>query len=390
MKAPCHRERPEGRTSERAPAASAARVNENTEDTRKRVRRWQAWRGSSAGAAHPSLQVLGRALLPWLAPMPLVRRALLSLLALLWTLPTAALGAAPAPWRAPLRPVRPKVTPAERAHWPQVPDYRDAVPVLNYHGIHNLRPGVVDPYSVTRAEFARQMAMLSRGGFHAITIRRYAAFAAGRTAGLPSRPVLITFDDGRLDSYRGADRVLARYRLRATMFVVTAAADERRRGYLRWSELARMARTRRWDIQEHAGAGHMLIRSGPRSSGPSYANLRWTAGTRETFTDFKRRVSGDILAARDRLAARLPTFRPLSFAVPYGNYGQDATNYAPIPAWEAGWLQTAFAVVFVQDHRVFNRPGERIAQRYGVHLTTTADALHDWLVAASAVARPGD
>jgi hypothetical protein len=92
-------------------------------------------------------------------------------------------------------------------------------------------------------------------------------------------------------------------------------------------------------------------------------------------TDFQRRVSGDIPAARDRLSAVLPTFRPLSFAVPYGDYGQDASNYAPIAAWEAGWLQTSFAVVFVQDHRVFNPPGERIAQRYGVHATTTAGAL---------------
>jgi peptidoglycan/xylan/chitin deacetylase (PgdA/CDA1 family) len=311
--------------------------------------------------------------------MSLLRRALLPFVAVLWTLPAAALGAAPPPWRAPLAPIRPTLGPAERARWPQVADYRDAVPVLNYHGIHQVRPGVADPYSVTRAEFARQMAMLARGGFHAITIRRYAAFAAGRTAGLPSRPMLITFDDGRLDSYRGADRVLARYHLRATMFAITATADARARGYLRWSELARMARSRRWDIQAHAGAGHVLIPTGPGRSGPSYANVRWTDGTRETFTDFKRRVSGDILAARDRLAARLPTFRPLGFAVPYGNYGQNSTNYAPIPAWESGWLQTAFTVVFVQDHRTFNRPGERIAQRYGIHATTTADALHDWL-----------
>ncbi|MDX6729609.1 MAG: poly-beta,6-N-acetyl-D-glucosamine N-deacetylase [Baekduia sp.] len=343
--------------------------------------------GALMTRSHPAFRVMvRRRVLVSLRSMLSLRRALLPLVAVLWTLPGAALAAPPPPWRAPLRPVRPVLTPAERAQWPQVADYRDAVPVLNYHGLHNVRPGLADPYSITRAEFARQMAMLSRGGFHAITIRRYAAFTAGRTAGLPSRPILITFDDGRLDSYRGADRVLARYHLRATMFAITAAADARRPGYLRWSELARMARTRRWDIQEHAGAGHVLIPTGPRRSGPSYANLLWTTGTRETFTDFQRRVSGDILAARDRLAAVLPTFRPLGFAVPYGDYGQDASNYAPIAAWEAGWLQTAFAVVFVQDHRVFNPPGERIAQRYGVHATTTAGALHDWLVAGAAAA----
>jgi peptidoglycan/xylan/chitin deacetylase (PgdA/CDA1 family) len=297
--------------------------------------------------------------------------------------PVTAHAAGPPPWRAPLPAVRPVLTPAERATWPMVPDYQRAIPVLNYHGVHTPRRGVFDPYSVTRAEFARQMSMLSRGGFHAITMKRYARFATGWPIALPPRPILITFDDSRLDSYRGADRVLSRYHLRATMFVITWAADTRRRGYLRWSELARMSRSRRWDIQAHAAAGHVFVPSGPAATGPSYANLLWNAGVRETFTDFKRRVSADILAARDRVAAKIAGFEPLGFAVPYGNYGQNATNYAPIARWEAAWLQTAFPVLFVQDHPGFNRPGSRISQRYGIRTTTTAGGLHDWLVRAA-------
>jgi hypothetical protein len=100
---------------------------------------------------------------------------------------------------------------------------------------------------------------------------------------------------------------------------------------------------------------------------------------REKFTAFKRRVTDDILAGRRLMTATIPGFRPLAFAVPYSNYGQQQTNYAPIGAWEIGWLQRTFAVVFVQDRRVYNLPGNFVGQRYGVRASTTAATLRRWL-----------
>ena len=79
------------------------------------------------------------------------------------------------------------------------------------------------------------------------------------------------------------------------------------------------------------------------------------------------------------MGLQIPGFEPLSFAVPYSDYGQQRTNYAPIPAWESGWLQRMFKVFFVQDHRVYNLPGNPIGQRYGVRAATTAETLHAWL-----------
>ena len=268
--------------------------------------------------------------------------------------------------------------PAPAAEAP-VHDYRGVVPVLLYHGIDVVpRPG--EPYSISQAEFGRQMSMLARDGFHAISIAQYARFAGGDIAELPNRPILITFDDGLLDSYQGADAVLERYGLRATMFVITANADAAEPGYLSWPQLRAMAASGRWDLQEHAHAGHVRIPTGPgRRTGPYYANLIYRNGARERFSAFKRRVSSDILAGRRLLGLQIPGFEPLAFAVPYSDYGQQRTNYAPIPAWESGWLQRMFKVFFVQDHRVYNLPGNPIGQRYGVRAATTAEALHTWL-----------
>ena len=260
-----------------------------------------------------------------------------------------------------------------------VHQYRGVVPVLVYHGVEVMpRPG--DPYSVTQAEFARHMAMLAGDGFHPISIAQYARFAGGNTTGLPDRPILITFDDGRLDSYQGADPILARYGMRATMFVITSAAAPPRPGYLTWSQLREMVAGGRWDVQEHAHAGHARIATGPgRRTGPYYANLIYRNGIRETFTAFKRRVTADVLTGRRLMTAQIPGFEPLTFAVPFGDYGQHRTNYAPIPGWERGWLQKTFSAFFVQDRRVYNLPGNELGQRYGVRAGTTAEALRDWL-----------
>jgi hypothetical protein len=259
-------------------------------------------------------------------------------------------------------------------------NFRGAVPVLCYHGIYAASPKAGDTLSVSQTEFARQMSMLAAEGFHAISIDQYVRFQAGDLTAVPDRPVLITFDDGRIDSLANGDPILARYGMRATMFVITAIASAPKPGYLGWPALRTMAASGRWDLQLHAHAGHVLIPTGPGGrTGPFYANLAYRNGVREKFTTFKRRVTGDILTGRRIMAAQIPGFRPLSFAVPYSSFGQVHSNYAPIAAWEIGWLRSTFATVFVQDRRIYNMPGNGLAQRYGVHGSTTAAALYAWL-----------
>jgi peptidoglycan/xylan/chitin deacetylase (PgdA/CDA1 family) len=264
----------------------------------------------------------------------------------------------------------------------RVHNYRGVVPILVYHGIHS-GAGPNDPYSIGNDEFERQMQMLARDGFHTISIAQYSRFAAGDTAELPDRPILITFDDGRADSLQAADPTLARYGMRATMFVITANAAAPKPGYLGWAQLRAMAASGRWDLQEHAHAGHVLIPVGPGGrTAPFYANLLYRKGARERFSAFKRRVSEDILTGRRELANQIPGFEPRAFALPYGDYGQKRTNYAPIPAWERSWLTQAFGVIFVQDRRVYNLRGNAVGQRYGIRSTTTAETLHQWLAQA--------
>jgi peptidoglycan/xylan/chitin deacetylase (PgdA/CDA1 family) len=276
-----------------------------------------------------------------------------------------------------------RFTPWETARYVALPAHPDAVPVLTYHGINDRKDG----YSVDQRTFAKQMALLRRTGFRSLSIAQYVRFLRGDRSGLPRRPVLITFDDGRLDSYRGADRVLRRYGFRATMFVIPGAIAPDNPFYLSWKELAGMERSGRWDLQEHAGKGHYLVnydRAG--HTGPFYAFRRWTrSGGMESLAAWEQRATTDIFAGREALAQHLEHFQPLTFAVPYGNYGQRSTNDPRIPQIMREFLARQFETIFVQ--KVGNQPRYTSAAgahhseavRFEVHTDTSVDDVFRWL-----------
>jgi polysaccharide deacetylase len=234
---------------------------------------------------------------------------------------------------------------ARLARWQALPTFKGAVPVLCYHGIEDSG----GHYSVTQRQFTEQMEMLKRAGFETISMPQYVRFLQGDDRELPERPILITFDDGRLDSYRGADKVLAAYGFRATMFVIVGQVDDHSHFYLNWDELRRMALGGRWDIQEHAGVGHVNVRYDAAGHlGPAYAFKRYLGeGQVESFEAYKRRVTDDILWAKETLSQQIPGYSPWSFALPFGDFGQDGTNDARIPKYLNRFLPRKFQAVFL-------------------------------------------
>lgn len=250
--------------------------------------------------------------------------------------------------RGPLPAPRVALSPRMRHVWEHFPKFHDVVPVLLYHGIN----AEGDYLSLSRWRFAQQMLALHAAGFHTVSMAQYARYArTGSTRGLPSNPILLTFDDGRLDSYRGADRTLARFHFRATMFAVASWAEDRTGWSLSWSELAKMQESGRWDVQEHAGAGHRHIRvdaAGARRE--FYAYRGWSARGRESFAAYKRRVTRDVARGERMLRENVPGYRPLAFAVPYSNYGQRKTNDPRIPRFFLSFLHSRFAAVMSGDY----------------------------------------
>lgn len=271
------------------------------------------------------------------------------------------------------------LTAAEMSAFRQLPAFTGQIPVLVYYGIDNSR----NTFSVTQRTFAAQMKMLRMAGFRTISIAQYNAFQHGNLQGLPARPVLITFDGGRLDSYRGADKVLARQGFRATMFVITGAIARKDPKYLSWTELHRMERSGRWDVQPETYRGHTKVAIDARGDqAPFYAARRYLRSTgEETFSVYQRRVAGDLFTLASQFKAQgLPTD---AIALPFGDYGQQDANDPRIVPFTLGLLKAQFGTVFVQtqsNNPSFTTPTDGgPQQRWQADRSTTAWDLYVWL-----------
>ena len=277
----------------------------------------------------------------------------------------------------PLPVPRVALTPAQTRRFQPLPPYSGAVPVLAYHGIGAARDGL----AITRRTFAEHMAALSRMGFQTITVDQYARFRRGDERGFPARPILITFDDGRLDSYRGADRTLARYGFRATMFVVTGEVERENPEHLTWRELHSMRDSERWDVQPQAHEGNVKVAyDSAGSTAPFYAVRRYTESEgRESFADYEQRVTSDVFEAKAQMEEQ--GFSPIAFAVPFGDYGQRQSSDPAVAPFMRGLVTRQFAAWFVDDER--NAPGYTTpgadAERLQVHSELTTDRLYMWL-----------
>jgi len=197
------------------------------------------------------------------------------------------------------------------------------VPVLLYHGIAPVS-GFANKadaqHGLDPEDFAKQMTLLDHAGYRTITLDEFVRFVAGERVALPPRPLLLTFDDARADSWTGGDGILEELRFNAVMFV---------------------------DV------GRVQDGPGPGDFGPFYAYLE----SGESIEGWRDRVFSDIVWGRERLAAEISSYRPLGFAPPFGNYGQDGTNDSRIPRELLAWLSERYRVIFTQDRSPFARPG---------------------------------
>jgi peptidoglycan/xylan/chitin deacetylase (PgdA/CDA1 family) len=97
------------------------------------------------------------------------------------------------------------------------------VPILTYHYIRvnrDPRDKLGFALSVTPADFAAQMDWLALNGYHPIATEDLYAYL-NRSRGLPSKPVILTFDDGYADFYTTALPILRSHEFKATSYVVS-------------------------------------------------------------------------------------------------------------------------------------------------------------------------
>lgn len=113
------------------------------------------------------------------------------------------------------------------------------IPIFMYHHVSSLptHNGLDYSLTVTTTDFAAQLTWLQQQGYHAITMTDlFDAFYDGKA--LPSKPMILTFDDGYADIYTYALPLLLEHHYRGVFYIITGMIGG---NYVTWNDVRALA-----------------------------------------------------------------------------------------------------------------------------------------------------
>jgi hypothetical protein len=260
-----------------------------------------------------------------------------------------------------------------------------AVPVLVYHEMNNgcaptaLTCVASDPETVSTAQFTAEMNYLLKAGYHSISLAQYDAWLKNARTKLPSKPVLITADNGIGNFLEGAQPVLARDGFTATAFLVSGFAygasgtceppltvagkqynvqpgcgPDNKNWDLTWPQLRALSPAV-WSFALEAGlSGHFVQDyDGARCQMFDACEIPG-----ESATAYQARVGAENAAGLRALTSELPgRVTAGGWVVPYSDLGYQrcaADDCTPQPStgpahWLVHYASAHFTAVFVED-----------------------------------------
>ncbi len=228
------------------------------------------------------------------------------------------------------------------------------VPILLYHGLgDNPR----DEKRLYVGHFDAQLAALQAAGYTSVTVSEFLQMLSGALA-MPERPVLITFDDARRDSFERADPLLAKYGFNATMFVSTAEIMDDHPFHLDWTGMRDYQKTGRWDFHSHGHNAHKrIIVDEQGRQGSFLVNRKWLAdkGRLESEAAYRQRLDEDYRTSVRILQRQMGGEPSQVYAYPYSETGQQHMgNEAAAYEVNLALLQRHFRFGAVQDQSGYN------------------------------------
>lgn len=207
------------------------------------------------------------------------------------------------------------------------------VPVLMYH--HLQKDGTFDSRKlggviIDPGKFEKQMLYLKAAGYHTISLEQLRDFVLHNSP-LPSKPIVITFDDGYLSNYTYAYPVLKKLGMKAEINIIVSYVPEedskQNHGvyvpHFTWKQAKEMSdsgiieiESHTYDLHSYRSNGHKKI---PMVMGPVIID-----GHLETMAQYKERLYTDFLRSREIIKEKLGK-APISLAYPFGS-GNDISN----------------------------------------------------------------
>jgi peptidoglycan/xylan/chitin deacetylase (PgdA/CDA1 family) len=120
---------------------------------------------------------------------------------------------------------------------------RKQVPILCYHQIRDWRPKdskTSKDYIIPIAAFKAHMKMLADSGYHTILPDQLYDYLTKGTA-LPSKPIMLTFDDTDLDQFEVARPEMKKYGFKGVFFIMTVSIGKTTRHYMSAAQIKQLS-----------------------------------------------------------------------------------------------------------------------------------------------------
>lgn len=180
------------------------------------------------------------------------------------------------------------------------------VPVLMYHDVSYLGSG----YSKTPEIFKKQMQELKDAGFHTVFFSQLIDYVERGTP-LPSKPIVITLDDGYRTNYEYVYPILQELEMKAEISLIGGAIQYTKWG-LKWDEVREMADSGLVSFQCHTNQMHGdYTDKGGRLGVLKAPNENWQ--------EYVETLGSDTIKILDLIETKTGT-RPVTFTYPRGKW----------------------------------------------------------------------
>ena len=230
-----------------------------------------------------------------------------------------------------------------------------SIPVLLYHGEGS-------DSDLPTSVFVQQMRALKADGWQTITLEQFDQWEKGKLT-LPDKSFLLTFDDGRKDTYYNADPVLEDVGYNAVMFVITGfslpSSGAKSDFYLNQTELTAMQESGRWELESHGDQDHrqysiqsttdLTHKATTLNDGHFLSNKFWetSADRFETDAEFTQRIRSDLTTSKQILENDFNS-SVIAYAYPFNDFGEDTVNFPGSEAIVDSVVPSIYSYAFYQ------------------------------------------
>ncbi len=193
------------------------------------------------------------------------------------------------------------------------------LPIVMYH--HMLKEqSRLNKYTISPDEFRKDLDYLKKNGYTPVSMAEVIAYVTKGTA-LPTRPIIITFDDGYESFYEYVYPILQEYGYKAVLSVVGIYADQYsevddhhiRYSHCTWEQLKEMQDSGLVEIGNHSYNMHVNV-NGRHGSKKKKG---------ESDADYKKTLTGDVGKLQEKCYEYLGSY-PSTFTYPFGQISKEA------------------------------------------------------------------